>query len=220
MRLNSRYNKKFLIICLVGVIVALCGLTIAYAALSSTLTISGSSDVTAATWNVYIENASFATSIPSTATQTSSSLPNAKVIQLASSTAGSGGQGGSDSCTSGTDCINSFSGTTGSFYTAALSQPGDFKAIQFDVVNGGTLDAELGSTPILSGLTTEQDVYLNYYVIYSTGSSVLVGDELAAGETVSMIVVIEYDKDITSSQLPTTDQSLSLSFSLNYIQAN
>ena len=72
---------------------------------------------------------------------------------------------------------------------------------------------------VLNGISSAQDVYLNYYILYSDGYTPKSGDVLTAGSTKSMVLVIEFDEDVTSSQLPTTDQSLSLSFTLNYVHA-
>ena len=221
-RFNFRYNKQRMIVTtLVGLIFSIVTLTVVYASLSTTLNISGSSDVVASTWDVHLANGQFTTSIPTiddntatgSPTPQNSNLLDYKVVPLASDTTGSG----SNSCSSGTDCIDYMSGTSGSFYTASLSKPGDFKAISFDVVNGGSIDAKLDGF-VLNGISSAQDVYLNYYILYSDGYTPKSGDILTAGSTKSMVLVIEFDDSISSSQLPTTNQSLDLSFTLNYVQ--
>ena len=204
----------------IGLVFSIVTLTVVYAALSATLKITGSSDVVASTWDVYLTNGQFTTSIPSIGdvggngspiipTSVNNVYDDCKVVPL--------GASGIVGCSSGTDCISYMSGTTGSFYTAPLSKPGDFKAISFDVVNDGSIDAKLDSF-ILDGISTAQDVYLNYYILYSDGKTPTVGDVLTAGSTKSMVLVIEFDDNVTASQLPTTGQSLSLSFTLNYVQ--
>ena len=105
------------------------------------------------------------------------------------------------------------------FSIEAISKPEDFKVIQFDVVNGGTIDAKL-SNYTLTGLSSEQDVYLNYYVIHADGSSISNNELLNAGERTSMKLVLEFDKNVNANQLPTTTQLLDLSFTMNYIQAD
>ena len=218
-RFNFRYNKQRMIVTtLVGLIFSIVTLTVVYASLSTTLNISGSSDVVASTWDVHLENGQFTISIPSiddvggngSPTPVNNVYDDYKVVPLATSEPVSG-------CSSGTDCINYMSGTSGSFYTAPLSKPGDFKAISFDVVNGGGIDAKLDGF-VLNGISSAQDVYLNYYILYSDGYTPKSGDVLTAGSTKSMVLVIEFDDSISSSQLPTTDQSLDLSFTLNYVQ--
>lgn len=218
-RFNFRYNKhRMIVTTLVGLIFSIVTLTVVYASLSTTLKISGSSDVVASTWDVHLENGQFTTSVPSIGDVGGNGSPSPvnnvyddyKVVPLATSEPES-------ACSSGTDCINYMSGTSGSFYTAPLSKPGDFKAISFDVVNGGGIDAKLDGF-VLDGISSAQDVYLNYYILYSDGTTPSVGDVLTAGSTKSMVLVIEFDDSISSSQLPTTDQSLDLSFTLNYVQ--
>lgn len=109
------------------------------------------------------------------------------------------------------------SGTSVDF-TTSLSLPGDSISLPLYVVNDGGIDAILAAEPIISGLTTSQDVYINYSVTYSDGTIIKSGDILQAGESTQILLTLEYDKDITASQLPTSQQTLSLSFSMNYVQ--
>ena len=219
-RFNFRYNKQRMIVTtLVGLIFSIVTLTVVYASLSTTLKISGSSDVVAPKWDVHLANGKFTTSIPSISAGTGTgSTPvnnvydDYKVVPLME-----GVPGGVVECTPGTDCISYLTGTSGSFTTTSLSKPGDFKALSFDVVNGGGIDAKLDSF-VLEGISSAQDVYLNYYILYSDGYTPKSGDILTAGSTKSMGLVIEFDYSISSSQLPTTNQSLDLSFTLNYVQ--
>ena len=211
-------HKAILFSIFIGVIISIITLTVIYASLSASLQITGRTDVVASNWDVHLANGQFTTSIPSVGDVGGNGSPRSvnnvyddyKVVPLAGTDIDVG-------CYSGTDCIDYMSGTTGSFYTAPLSKPGDFKAISFDVVNGGSIDAKLDGF-VLNGISSAQDVYLNYYILYSDGYTPSVGDVLTAGSTKSMVLVIEFDKDVTSSQLPTTGQSLSLSFTLNYVQ--
>ena len=215
----SRKHKAILFSIFIGVIISIITLTVVYASLSTSLQITGLTDVVASNWDVHLENGQFTTSIPSIGDVGGNGSPapvnnvydDYKVVPLSES------DGGTVVCVSGIDCISLMSGTSGSFTTAALSKPGDFKAISFDVVNGGRIDAKLDGF-VLNGISSEQDVYLNYYILYSDGYTPSVGDVLTAGSTKSMVLVIEFDDSISSSQLPTTGQSLSLSFTLNYVQ--
>ena len=56
-RLNFHVNSKILSIVLCVILVCVFTLTIAYAALSAVLTISGSAEVVASNWNIHLENA-------------------------------------------------------------------------------------------------------------------------------------------------------------------
>ena len=208
----SKKNRTLMLSIFVGLIISIVTLSVVYAALSTALTISGSTDVVASSWNVYLANGSFTTTIPSVSSGTnpkpvSSVYSDYKVFFLATT--------GTGSCNS--DCINYMSGTNGSFTTTPIEKPGDFKAISFDVVNDGTIDAKLDGFT-LSGISSDQDVYLNYYILYSDGTTPKSGDVLSAGSFDSMVLVIEFDKNVTADQLPTTNQNLDLSFTLNYVQ--
>ena len=209
--IGFKSKRKTIFSCIfAALIISIVTLSVVYAALSTSLKITGSTDVVASTWSVYLSGGNFASSIP---TGGSHAVPQSNIYGDYNVSFLAAGH----SCTSDTDCIDTISGTSISFVTAPLSKPGDFKVLAFDVVNGGSIDAKLDGF-VLNGISSAQDVYLNYYILYSDGTTPSVGDVLTAGSTKSMALVIEFDEDVTSSQLPTTDQSLSLSFTLNYVQ--
>ena len=190
----------YVILCVVSILVL--SLSIAYATLSQTLTISGSADVVASTWDVHFENEQFVSTI------SNDGLYDYKVQPLGTVSGGGGVDG---------DEITTWSNTRLQFFTEALTKPGDFKVIQFDVVNGGTIDAKL-SNYTLTGISAEQDVYLNYYVIHADGTQLATNEVLKAGERTSMKLVLEFDPNVTENQLPTSQQKLSLTFTMNYTQ--
>lgn len=97
-------------------------------------------------------------------------------------------------------------------YEVTLTQPGDKYSFTVDVVNDGSIDAKLSSF-VIGGVSTEQDVYVNYTVTGMTESQVL-----AAGDTETITVTIEYDPNVTAAQLPTENQTLNLSATLNFVQ--
>lgn len=103
-------------------------------------------------------------------------------------------------------------------YTVPLTKPGEFYEFSVVVKNAGTLPAKISATPTLSGVSTAQDVYVNYTVKWSDNTTIAAGDTIAAGATKTAKVRVEYDKNITASQLPTADQTLSLKFSMNFVQ--
>lgn len=103
-------------------------------------------------------------------------------------------------------------------YNVELIKPGDFYEFTVDVTNTGTIDAKLGEAPILSGVSAEQDVYTNYTVTYSDNTAINKDDKLAAGATKKLKVRVEFDRNITNSQLPTEAQPLNLTFAMNYVQ--
>ncbi len=110
------------------------------------------------------------------------------------------------------------SATTTVDYNVELTKPGDFYEFTVDVTNNGTIAAKLGDAPILSGVSTEQDVYTNYTVKYSDGTAIKADDKLAVGATKTLKVRVEFDKNISNNQLPTDAQTLNLTFAMNYVQ--
>lgn len=110
--------------------------------------------------------------------------------------------------------------TTEIEYSIKLNVPGSYYEFETDIKNGGTIDAQLATEPTISGITEEQDVYTNYVVTYSDDTPIRIGDIIKAGESRKLKVRIEMEKDITASQLPTTEQQLNLIVDLNYIQAD
>ena len=103
-------------------------------------------------------------------------------------------------------------------YNVELIKPGDFYEFTVDVTNTGTIDAKLGAAPILNGVSAEQDVCTNYTVTYSDDTAIHANDKLAAGATKKLKVRVEFDRNITNSQLPTEAQTLDLKFAMNYVQ--
>ena len=104
-------------------------------------------------------------------------------------------------------------------YDVNLDTPGDYYEFDATVKNDGSVDAKLSSKPILTGLSDSQNVYINHTFTHSDGSKVNAGEVLNAGESVVYKVRLEYDKNINENQLPTTEQLLSLSVKLDWVQA-
>ena len=106
-------------------------------------------------------------------------------------------------------------------YTVTLNKPGDFYEFSVDAVNAGTIDAMIEEiTSKLNGVTIASlPSYLNYTVTYLDGARLKNNQLLAAGTTETYKVRIEYKQNISANDLPTTDQSLSLDFSVRYRQA-
>ncbi len=103
-------------------------------------------------------------------------------------------------------------------YNVALNEPGDFFEFTVQVKNAGTLDAKLSAAPTISGVSSAQDVYVNYTVKYSDGTTPAINDALNHGDTKTYRVRVEYDSNINASQLPTTAQNLTLTCSIPYVQ--
>ena len=67
---------------------------------------------------------------------------------------------------------------------------------------------------------TTLPAYLNYSITYSDGVPLQKNQELKANSSETYKVRIEYKRDIEANQLPETTQTLNLSFSVTYKQAN
>lgn len=156
-------------------------LTIAYAALSITLNITGTAKVNAVNWDIHLENA---------VVNSNSSVTNVPVVN----------------------------GSTASF-SIELNKPGDFYEFTVDVVNAGGIDAVISSIT-KSGLTTDQEKYLNYTITYQNGESVTNNQLISANTSQRLLVKLEYRRDLVASDLPSTTQTLNLSFVVNYVQSS
>ena len=182
--MNGRYrhlSRKYLSIMLCFIMIFVFTLTIAYAALSITLNITGTAGVSASNWDIHLENA---------VVNSNSSITNMPVVN----------------------------GSTASF-SIELNKPGDFYEFTVDIVNAGSIDAVISSIS-KSGLTTDQEKYLNYTITYQNGESVINNQLISANTSQRLLVKVEYRKDLVASDLPSTTQTLNLSFVVNYVQSD
>lgn len=110
-------------------------------------------------------------------------------------------------------------GSTAITYVVMLPTLGDFYEFTVDVKNEGSLAAKVASIPKLLGVSSEQEKYVNYTITYKDGTEIRANDELKSLEETSFKVRIEYDKNAIYEDLPTSEQSLNLTFSITYVQA-
>lgn len=127
---------------------------------------------------------------------------------------------------------NSYSETTGSVEAAeksitetdytfktTLSKPGDFYEATVNVKNEGTFNAKLTKIT-MSSLTEAQQKYLKYTVTYDETTYTQTTDnlqlQLAASGTKALKVRVEYLQPDNSTDLPSTDTSVTISGSLEY----
>jgi hypothetical protein len=107
-------------------------------------------------------------------------------------------------------------------YTVTLNQPGDYYEFTVDAVNAGTVDGMVES--VTSKLNNEPITtlpsYLKYSVTYETNDEIQINHLLKAGDSEKYKVRIEYKRDINNTDMPTTAQTLSLSFRVVYVQAD
>ena len=178
---NSRTN--YIVIALLVLVI---GISIGYAALSTTLNINGSTTIGKSSWDVHFANV----------------IETAGGVTATKAAAITAGQ------------------TTEVTYEVTLPTPGTFYEFTVDVVNAGSLDAKLSADATVEGVSAAQAVYTKYSVVWSdTGVAPKTGDVITAGQKKTAKVRVEYNKDVTAAQLPTTDQVLTLTASMNFIQA-
>ena len=106
-------------------------------------------------------------------------------------------------------------------YSVTLNTPGDYYEFTVDAVNGGSIDAMIDTIDSkLNGATiTTLPDYLMYTVTYSDGMPLQPNHQLLHNTTEKYKVRIEYRTDIELNQIPATNQSLSLQFTVTYRQA-
>ena len=109
--------------------------------------------------------------------------------------------------------------TTATFSTT-LTTPGDFYEFTIDVVNKGSIDAMIDGVTKTPTLTESQAKYLNYIVEYQNGEAINTKQLVSKNSFVRLKVRVEFRKDLTASDLPSTSETLNLSFTVNYVQAD
>ena len=124
---------------------------------------------------------------------------------------------------SGTNVVTAptISNSTTVNYSIILNTPGDYYEFTVDAVNAGTIDAMIDTIDSkLNGATiTTLPDYLNYTVAYSDDGALQPNHQLLHNTTETYKVRIEYRTDIELNQLPATNQTLSLQFTVTYRQA-
>ncbi len=185
---------------LVGIVV----ISISYAAFTQNLNINGTANVTASNWSVHFENLSNPVKNGSARLVTPATIKTGKTI------------------------IGDYSVE---FYT-----PGDSLQYTFDIVNEGDFDAYISNltkgTPSCSGSDSTSNTnvcnnlsYTLTYVSsgygYDVGDNVSEGDTLAKGETRRVRMLLKYNSNMTASQLPTADVTVSnLEITIQYAQGS
>lgn len=173
------------IIAVIALLVAVAGLTIGYAAYSSTLTINGTATVDPADWNVKFAYTSGDRLIAEkTGNATETTAPTL-----------------TDTAVSGFDVV--------------LNAPGDSITYKFSVKNAGTLNATLGTftmgtlscAPNTSSTISQEDATtlcneLQYTLKYADGSDITNGATLQKGDSKDLVLKLVWPE---SSTLKVTD---------------
>ena len=178
MKNKKRKNKAILIVALI-----LC-ITIGYAALATTLNITGNSEIKNARWDIHFDNLVVDSS--SVEATTPATIDSNKTT------------------------IN---------YGLHLAKPGDSYSFTVDVVNEGTIDGMI-SVVSNTGLTDEQQKYIEYSITYNDGIQLQEKDGLKAGATKNIKVSVKYKDDINPEDLPSEEKTIDLTFRVEYVQAD
>ena len=182
LQFNINLDRKMLYMILGIILLSVFSLTIVYAALSVTLNITGSTQITASNWDIHLEN------------------PEVKSGSVSSA-------------------VPTISGNNLSF-TANLTKPGDYYEFTVDVVNEGSIDAMIDSVVKTPELTSEQAKYIKYEITYENGESINTNQTIKSGTSTPIKLRVEYRKDISASDLPSTATELSLKLTLIYVQSD
>ena len=182
---KERRTKALVVVVL---LIVFMGLTIAFAALSTTLNINGTAYLDAAKWGIRFENLSSPTKIGSATTTGTAKIEETKAAEITG--------------------IN-----------VSLMAPGDKVTYTVDLVNKGTINAKIDNIE-KTVLTSEQQRYLTFKVTDKNGYEISQGDILEKGETKKITITIEFIKDLTKEDLPTSTSTISLSYKLNFVQTD
>lgn len=189
-------GRKIKVLSVVALIVATLGLTIAFAALSQTLTINGTASVNSASWDIHFESLNGSDEVSAELSRIPNEWSNLGAYPLTFEN----------------------DKTTASVNLAAFGRPGDTIEYKFKIVNNGTVDAiisditkntpEFGTniegdspeTGSVVGTPDEEDIeFFNNYFIYKltyteTGTEVSKDDVINAGEEKNVTLTIGIDE--------------------------
>ncbi len=201
-------TRKIKIISLCALLVAVLGLTVAFAALSQTLTINGSAAVDAASWDIHFEKTSGKeTEVKGAATFTEPTLSGTTIENFSATLTKPG-----DSVTYYFDIVNN--GTVDAVVSSYDFSYGYTKCIGIVEADAGWNDCkawDLDNNGTINVNDKAKHMELFDYNIYYVdgGKKLAIKDTLNAGETKHMKLVIEY-KD-TATELPENNITLTSS---------
>ena len=100
-----------------------------------------------------------------------------------------------------------------------LNKVDDLYEFTIDAYNEGTVDAKVSSV-IKSGLTSEQEGYVDYDITYADGTEIQEGDFLGAGQRRKLKVKVKYLRllPLDEEHLDENIVQVSLLFKVEYVQ--
>lgn len=180
-KIRRKVNKPLLYF----VFFVFASVTVGYAALSTTLSITGKGTLSKNSWDIHFENLVIVDNGASVVT-TAPTIDSTK---------------------------------TKVSFNITLSKPGDSYEFTVDAVNKGTIDAMLSGFSATS-LTADQQKYLTYTVTYGDGATISTKDYLKKGTSETIRVKVRFKEDLASADLPTSAETLNLTATLVYVQAD
>ena len=194
--MDNKVKNVLLLVLVIGLV----GMTSAYALLSTQFNINSTAKVTGATWDVHFDNLQDPT--------VTGTFNTARATDAAEAPAS----------ISGLTTINNLHAT--------FNEPGGSVSYEFDVVNGGTLNAELVSftkpepTCTINGTTDASfcSNYITYTLVQKNGSAIANGHTLAANSTQTWVLTISSSLD--QAHWPANDVTVSgMNISFSFQQA-
>ena len=101
-------------------------------------------------------------------------------------------------------------------FSAKVDEPGNFYGFTFDIVNAGTINAELADFSVTPDFSTIN--YIDSTIEYNNGNEISTGDLLIAGTSKKIKVLLSYKEGIDENLYPTTDQSFNVTITIKYQQ--
>ena len=101
-----------------------------------------------------------------------------------------------------------------------LMQPKSTYTMYADIVNDGSIDAMLDSWTINNDMDTDESKVFDINLTYADGVELTKYDLLSKESVDSIKLTVVYKDDISNSELLTSDGSLNISITLNYVQAD
>jgi len=193
--MNREKNKLIITFSLFGMI---CFMSVAFALLSTNLTINGTGRVESSSWNINFASLSAPVTVGEAKQLVSPTLNSTSIT------------GFSVSLRKPNDSI---------YYNFSIVNSGDYDAV-IDSIQ------ILSPTCVGNGTYAATDAnnvckYLSYTLTYDDGKSISNGDSLKSGETKRVKLEVTYgNEDVVASELPKSDVSISnLGINIKYIQS-
>ena len=185
-------DRKLKVVMLSAIIIAVIGLTVAFAALSSVLNITGSSTMDKAGWDIHFKNVQY---VGKSSTATVSGTPSPSSNNTAITISG---------------------------LSVTLKQPGDYVTYSADIENSGDIDAEIAVVTPPTLTSAQQTIFDFDVVYTGTNNHPAQSDELphtSPNNVKHITMTFKYKDSVTASQLPSQAQTINLTYSIHYVQS-